>query len=225
MFGAAVPERNPRTRTSRALKFRIIGDLGSRNSARAEYRYFWDTWNIRASTAEVGYSRYLAPGWLADGFVRYYTQQHALFYSDNAQTETLYVSRNRQLSTFHDVSLGAKVTYTLKSVPGQYDVHLTGAYQLMSFHYKDYTDVRTGSQVDTLPIIGPQHSRIYSGFQLAILSMPVDNNHKSALVTADAPQATIRGAGGGECKLKLNSDRTLDAMCNQAGGTVFVVFK
>jgi hypothetical protein len=86
-------------------------------------------------------------------------------------------------------------------------------------------DARPGTQVDTLPIIGPQHSRIYPGFLLAILSMPVDNSHKSALVTPDAPQATVRGAGGGECKLKLNSDRTLDAQCNQAGGTVFVVFR
>ena len=86
-------------------------------------------------------------------------------------------------------------------------------------------EVRTGTQVDTLPIIGPQHSRIYPGFMLAILSMPVDNNHKSAIVTPDAPQAGVRGAGGGECTLKLNSDRTLDAQCNQAGGTVFVVFK
>jgi hypothetical protein len=86
-------------------------------------------------------------------------------------------------------------------------------------------DVRTGAQVDTLPIIGPQHSRMYPGLILAILSMPVDNTHRSALVTPDAPQATVRGAGGGECKLKLNSDRTLDAQCNQAGGTVFVVFK
>lgn len=88
-----------------------------------------------------------------------------------------------------------------------------------------FGDQHTGTQVDTLPIIGPQHSRIYSGFMLAILSMPVDNTHKSALVTPDNPQAMVRGAGGGECTLKLNTDRTLDAQCNQAGGTVFVVFK
>ena len=96
-----------------------------------------------------------------------------------------------------------------------------------SLHTADVrmAEVRTGTQVDTLPIIGPQHSRIYPGFMLAILSMPVDNNHKSAIVTPDAPQAGVRGAGGGECTLKLNSDRTLDAQCNQAGGTVFVVFK
>ena len=88
-------------------------------------------------------------------------------------------------------------------------------------------DVRSGSntQVDTLPIIGPQHSRVYPGFVLAILSMPVDNAAKSAIVTSDAPQAAVRGAGGGECKLKLNSDRTVDAVCNQAGGTVFVVYR
>ncbi len=83
----------------------------------------------------------------------------------------------------------------------------------------------SGTQVDTLPIIGPQHSRMYPGFVLAILSMPVDNAAKSAIVTSDSPQAAIRGAGGGECKLKLNSDRTVDAVCNQAGGTVFVVYR
>ena len=86
-------------------------------------------------------------------------------------------------------------------------------------------DVRSGAQVDTLPIIGPQHTHTYPGFTLAILSMPVDSTRKSVIVTPDSPQADIRGAGGGECKLKLNSDRTLDAQCNQAGGTVFVVFK
>ena len=145
-----VHENMPRTRESKALKLGVIGDITgdgatNRSSVRAEYRYFWDTWNVRASTMEAGYSRYLAPGWLADGFVRYYTQQHALFYSDDAASLTQYYTRNRQLSTFHDVGLGAKVTYTLKSVPGKYDVHLTGAYELLSFHYKDFTDPRTNS--------------------------------------------------------------------------------
>ena len=84
VFGATVPERNPRTRTSRALKFRVIGDLGDRNAARAEYRYFWDTWDIKAHTLEAGYSRYVGTDWLADGFTRFYKQNEALFYSDNA---------------------------------------------------------------------------------------------------------------------------------------------
>jgi hypothetical protein len=145
VFGAAVPERNPRTRSSRAMKFRVIGDLGSRNAMHAEYRYFWDTWAIKAHTAEAGYSRYFGDLWLADAFVRLYSQKHALFYSDDAPAETLYVSRNRQLSSFHSVGLGAKLSYTWKRVPGQYEIKANGAYELVRFRYSDFTDSRTGS--------------------------------------------------------------------------------
>jgi len=55
--------------------------------------------------------------------------------------------------------------------------------------------------------------------------MPVDNTQKSAVVTWESPQASIRGAGGGECKVKLNADRSVDAVCNQTGGSMFVVYK
>src|SRR5262249_15690109 len=68
VFGATVPARMPRTRESRALRFGVAGDITpqaaegaaepARSSVHAEYRYFWDTWNIRAHTLEAGYSRY-----------------------------------------------------------------------------------------------------------------------------------------------------------------------
>jgi Protein of unknown function (DUF3570) len=144
VFGAAVPERNPRTRTSRALKFRSIAELGERRSVRGEYRYFWDTWGIKAHTLEGGYSRYFGSHWLADAFVRYNSQGKALFYSDNAQTETLYVSRNRQLGTFKTLGVGAKLSYLAKQVPGQYELRVIGGYEVMQFRYADFTDSRTG---------------------------------------------------------------------------------
>jgi Protein of unknown function (DUF3570) len=144
VFGAAVPERNPRTRTSRAIKLRAIGEVAERNTVRGEYRYFWDTWGIKAHTVEAGYSRYFGQPWLADAFVRFNTQDGALFYSDNAQAETLYVSRNRQLGTFKSFGVGAKLTYLAKQVPGQYELRLTGGYEWMRFKYADFTDVRTG---------------------------------------------------------------------------------
>src|SRR5437660_12884472 len=56
VFGAAVPERNPRTRSSRAMNFRVNGDLGSHDAIHLQYRYFWDTWAIKAHTVELGYS-------------------------------------------------------------------------------------------------------------------------------------------------------------------------
>jgi hypothetical protein len=145
VFGAAVPENDPRTRSSRAVDFRVVGDLGSHDAMHAQYRYFWDTWGIKANTFELGYSRYFGDSWLADVYLRYYEQGHALFYSDNAQTETLYVSRNRQLSTFHSDGIGTKVAYTWKKVPGKYEVKANVAYEFTSFKYSDFTDIRTGN--------------------------------------------------------------------------------
>ncbi len=145
VFGAAVPENVPRTRSSRAVMFRLRGNLDSRDAVHADYRYFWDNWDIKAHTVEVGYSRYFGDKWLADTSLRYYKQSKALFYSDNANAATLYVSRNRQLSTFDDVGLGAKASYTYRKVPGQYEVKFNAAYEFVHYMFKDFTDIRTGS--------------------------------------------------------------------------------
>jgi hypothetical protein len=144
VFGAAVPERNPRTRSSRAIKFGAIGEVLPRTAVRGEYRYFWDNWDIKAHTVELGLSRYVGESFLIDGYVRSYAQSHALFYSDNATSETIYVSRNRQLSTFNSLGLGAKVSYVYVRVPGQYEVKAHLGYELVQFKFKDFTDVRTG---------------------------------------------------------------------------------
>ena len=145
VFGAAVPERTPSTRSSRALQLRVIGSLNSRDAVHAGYRYFWDNWDIKAHTADLGYSRYFGDKWLADATLRYYKQGKALFYSDNAETDTLYVSRNRQLSTFDSVGLGGKLSYTARKREGRYEVKLNAAYELTHFAFKDFSDIRTGS--------------------------------------------------------------------------------
>jgi hypothetical protein len=121
VFGAAVPERNPRTRTSRALKLRSLHDthaLWAGSSLRAEYRYYWDTWDIKAHTLEFGLSKYVAERWLVDASLRSYSQGAALFYSDNATSETLYVSRNRQLSAFRSTSVALRGSYTWPGLSG-----------------------------------------------------------------------------------------------------------
>lgn len=145
VFGAFVPERVPRTRSSRAVKLRTVGEIAERRSVRVEYRYYWDNWDIRSHTAEVGYARHFGEQWLADAYLRYYTQRRALFYSDNAASETLYVSRNRQLGTFTSTALGAKLAYTWKRVPGSYEIRLHGAFERARFDFTDFTDIRTGS--------------------------------------------------------------------------------
>ncbi len=144
VFGAAIPERDPGTRTSRAAKLRVIGDIGRRTSVRAEYRYFWDTWAIRAHTVELGASSHLGDRWLLDGSVRYYTQDKALFYSNNFTTEMAYMSRNRALSTFTDVGPAVKLSYSAVRVPSRYEIKVNGSYQWLRFDYSDFTDIRTG---------------------------------------------------------------------------------
>ena len=143
VFGAAVPENNPRTRSSRALDVRLIGDLGSHDAVHMEMRHFWDNWAIKANNIEAGYSRYFGDSWMADASARYYKQSKALFYSDNAESDTLYISRNRQLADFDDYGIGAKVTYTMKRADGN-TLKFSGAWQLTQYKYSDFTDIRTG---------------------------------------------------------------------------------
>ncbi len=144
VFGATVPERHPRTRTSRAVRLSTAYDLGSRDAFKAEYRYFWDTWAIKAHTAQVGYTRWFGDRLLADAHLRSYRQGRALFYSDNASADTLYLSRNRQLSTFTNLSLAGKLSWRYGRVAQALDVSLNGAYELMNLSYRDFTDLRTG---------------------------------------------------------------------------------
>jgi hypothetical protein len=148
VFGAAVPERNPRTRTSRAIKLRTIVDTGAlvaRSSVRAEFRPYWDTWSVRARTLEIGASKYVGERWLIDGSLRLYSQNKALFYSDNATGETLYLSRNRQLSTFKSTSVGGRASYSWPGLPQGYDLKLIAAYERKNTRFSDFTDLRSGN--------------------------------------------------------------------------------
>lgn len=143
VFGAAVAERTPRTRSARAVKFRVNGDLGARNAIHLDYRYYLDTWDIKAHTVEAGYSQHLGSKWLLDGWLRQHRQDKALFYSDNANTETSYVSRNRQLGTFDSMALGAKAAYTTGLFADKHVVSLNAAYEYTQYRFADFTDVRT----------------------------------------------------------------------------------
>jgi hypothetical protein len=83
---------------------------------------------------------------------------------------------------------------------------------------------KTGFMVESFPVIGPQHTRSYKKIVLAVLSVPTGNETRTGLATPDNPTATVAGTAGAECKLKINSDNTVDAQCNQTGGNIFVVF-
>jgi hypothetical protein len=147
VFGAAVNERNPRTRSSRAIKLRTMLDTDEwlpGSALRAEYRTYWDNWKIRAGTTEFGFSKFLGERFLLDTTLRLYSQSKAVFYSDNALVDTQYVSRNRQLSAFNSTGLGARVSYSWPGQPAGVDLKLHASLERKNFRFKDFTDLRSG---------------------------------------------------------------------------------
>lgn len=145
-FGATVPERVPRTRSSRAIKLRTIGEVGeagNRWALRGEFRHYWDTWDIKAETLELGTSRYAGSQWLLDASLRYYTQGKALFFSDDAPQQNLYVTRNRQLGQFNSLGLSLRATWTPPGAAATLGTKLSAGYEFKKFSFKDFTDPRT----------------------------------------------------------------------------------
>jgi hypothetical protein len=148
VFGATVPERTPSTRGSRAVKLRSATLLGSgwaRFQLRGEYRYFWDNWGIKAHTSEWGVGSQLGPHWRVDAAVRLHTQRAALFYSDNAQLETVYLNRDRQYGSLRNTGFVLGGAYVVGSrSPARWQAELGGSFETRQIRHTDFTDLRTG---------------------------------------------------------------------------------
>jgi hypothetical protein len=149
VLGSAVPEKYPLTRDSHAvaMKLRKGLDLFDKQELRSalqfDYRLFWDTWDINANTLEIGYHQYFGKRLMADLHYRYYSQDKAVFYSDNFPGEFLYMARDKELSAFKDHSLGFKISYHWVD-RGSFKFSQSFAYDYLKFKYDDFTDLRTG---------------------------------------------------------------------------------
>lgn len=149
--GVYVPEVYPGTRDSQAVALRLVKGLSSGDrpvgaSARAEYRYYRDNWDIRSNTLGLAYQRYFGSSWLGELHYRYYQQNAASFYSDNFAVPMTYMARDKELSTFHSNSLGVKLTwYFARQRFTLLDrASLNFSHDYIYFNYDDFTDVRTG---------------------------------------------------------------------------------
>lgn len=88
--------------------------------ARLSYRYYTDTYAIRAHTLGAEYVQPLGQGWSVMPLVRLYTQKSARFYVDvdpaagpfptNPPPDATYYSLDQRLSSFGAVTLGLKVS-------------------------------------------------------------------------------------------------------------------
>jgi hypothetical protein len=110
------PEVFPRTRTSNAASARLKHYLPWRASAEVSYRFYGDTWGLKAHTAGVEYTHPLEGGrWTLTGSWRYYRQNNADFFSDLFPFEDAqnFMARDKETSALASHTLGFGAAYEL----------------------------------------------------------------------------------------------------------------
>ncbi|MBV1914129.1 MAG: DUF3570 domain-containing protein [Pseudomonadales bacterium] len=138
------PERYPETRTSDAVAIRSMYYLPYRASIMFEYRYFEDTWNIKADNITLRYTHTVGDHWILEANVRFYSQEGADFYSDlypYADSQK-FLARDKELSTFTSqrIGFGVSYIYPLKSTYlEKLSVNLKVDH--LMFEYDDFRDV------------------------------------------------------------------------------------
>lgn len=146
----------PRTRTSNAVALRGRYYLPYRAAISASYRYFNDTWEIDAHTAEIGYTHPLDSGWTIDAKFRYYTQTQAEFFSDlfpRSQFQN-FQARDKELSAFETQTIRLGASYDI--LKGGWKFLDKGTvnviYDRIDFNYDNFRDLPAGGAPGEEPL-------------------------------------------------------------------------
>jgi hypothetical protein len=152
----------PNTRTSNAASIEAKYYLWYRAAVTAQYRYFSDTWGIRAHTAELGYTHPAWKKWIFDGTVRFYTQNAADFYSDlfpraNFQN---FQARDRELAAFNSITIGAGASWDFP-MPRNRWINRSTVTVRFDHLYINYKDYRNALLIGTSPDYTPGNEPLY----------------------------------------------------------------
>jgi hypothetical protein len=145
----------PRTRTSNAVAFNGRYFLPYRAAVYGGYRFFTDTWGIRADTFELGYVHPFGTQWTFETRVRYYQQNNADFYADifQRQNQQNFLARDKELSTFNSVAFRVGASYEFLPTGWRFikkgTVNLF--YDRIEFTYDDFRDARLSMLPTTDP--------------------------------------------------------------------------
>jgi hypothetical protein len=147
----------PHTRTSNAAALNAKYFLPYRAALTGSYRFFKDTWGIRADTFELAYTHPMGP-WTFELAYRNYSQDHADFYSDlfNRVDQQNFMARDKELSTFtsHRVRIGATYEFARNGWSFVKKGSASLFYDRLEFDYEDFRDARysmTGTSLGLEP--------------------------------------------------------------------------
>ena len=152
----------PNTRTSNAAAIELKYYLPYRAAVTGSYRYFSDTWGIRAHTAEIGYTHPAWKSWIFDGTFRFYTQNAASFYSDlfpraNFQN---FEARDRELAAFNSYTVGVGAAYDFP-IPRNRWINRSSANVRFDHLLIDYKDFRNALLIGTNPAFTAGNEPLY----------------------------------------------------------------
>jgi len=137
-------ESYPTTRTSNAVALRANYFLPYRAALKFEYKYYEDTWDIKANTYNIGYSQPFGERWIFDVHYRVYQQDQASFYYDIIPFggEQTYQGRDKELSQFSNQGIGFGVSYEFMQ-NGWWKLDkgsVSFGYERIDFDYDNFSD-------------------------------------------------------------------------------------
>src|ERR1700730_11373452 len=139
----------PGTHTSTAVDGRAKYYLPYRAAASVSYRYFTDTWGVRANTIELGYTQPVSNEFIFEGRLRHYSQNHATFYSDlfpfaNSQN---FEARDQNLAASTNNTIDAKMTWAFAPEGFLIFKRATTSFDVtrIQFKYSDFRNIRAYS--------------------------------------------------------------------------------
>jgi hypothetical protein len=139
----------PNTHTSTAVETRAKYYLPYRAAASVSYRYFTDTWGIRANTIELGYTQPVSNKFIFEGRLRHYNQNHATFYSDLFQfaNQQNFEARDQNLAASTNNSIDAKMTWAFAPEGFLIFKRATTTFDVsrIQFKYSDFRNIRAYS--------------------------------------------------------------------------------
>lgn len=144
-FYAYGPEVLPNTRTGNAGSALLKYYLPWRAALEGQYRYYADTWGIRAHTGTIEYTQPAWVKWTFSARYRFYTQNAATFYSDLFPTANYqnFMSRDKEYAAYNTNTIGLGVSYEfgLGYAPWIKKGTLNLHYDRILINYKDFRDL------------------------------------------------------------------------------------
>ncbi|WP_299079832.1 DUF3570 domain-containing protein [uncultured Paraglaciecola sp.] len=135
----------PNTRRSNAAAITANYYLPHRASVYGEAKLFSDSWGIDANTFKLGYIHTFGDDWIVELRARHYQQDKADFYQDlySRSAEFNFRARDKEMSTFNNLSLGASVTYEFQFSAANFfkksTINLD--FDHVTYDYDDFRDV------------------------------------------------------------------------------------